>query len=258
MPEEKDLFQYYDENFYESKGMNFSLRDRFINGMQFYAMKQSIRRLFGSKPIKILDYGSGQGQQMAYLKSLGHDVEGCEISKSGRDISKKKYGFDIHVVNDQFFTNNVEKYDLVILSHVLEHLPKPFHYLNKLNNIIASNGYFAVDVPNINSWEASLYKSIYIHLDIPRHVHHYSKKSLTILMNKNGFYVDSLSGLYAIQFPVSGLTSLQNYLKFQGNYTKLLNFFILILLPLQITFSLFMNNFSKEKICIGGFFKKNK
>ena len=93
MPDESNLFQYYDENFYESKGVEFSLKDHLVNAVQFYGLSQTIRGLFGSKPIKILDYGSGQGQLMAYLTWLGHDVEGCETSKSGRDISKK--GMDL-------------------------------------------------------------------------------------------------------------------------------------------------------------------
>ena len=256
MPEEINLLQYYDENFYESKGVKFSLRAQLINKIQFYGLTQSIREVFGGRPIKILDYGCGQGQLIAYLTWLGHDVEGCEISKSGREISKNRYGFNIHDASDDFFAKNTEKYDLIILSHVLEHLPNPIEYVEKLKKLISNEGYIAVDVPNINSWEAGIYKGIYIHLDIPRHVHHYSKKSLKILMGKFLLYSRSLNGLYAIQFPISGLRSLQNYIRYKNKYNSLINFILIIFLPLQITISILSNKFSNEKICIGGFFGK--
>ena len=258
IPEEINLFQYYDENFYESKGVKFHLRDQLINAIQFYGLPQSIKEIFGGRAIKILDYGCGQGQLMAYLTRLGHDVEGCEISKSGREISKKRYGFVIHDASDDFFAKNIEKYDLVILSHVLEHFPNPIEYVEKLKKLISRNGYIAVDVPNINSWEASIYKGIYIHLDIPRHVHHYTKKSLKILMGKFGLYSRSLNGLYVIQFPISGLRSLQNYIIYKEKYIKLISIILIISLPFQIIFSILLNKLSNEKICIGGFFGKNK
>ena len=144
------------------------------------------------------------------------------------------------------------------MSHVLEHLPKPIEYVEKLRKLISSSGYIAVDVPNINSWEAKLYGHIYIHLDVPRHVHHYSKKSLKLLMNKFCLNSMSMDGLYTIQFPISGLRSLHNYFVFKGKNNRLINITLMIFIPLQIIFSLLKNKFSNEKICIGGFFGKNK
>lgn len=56
----------------------------------------------------------------------------------------------IEVVNgDVLFDNeNIEKFDLVTLSHVFEHINNPLNYLYKLYKIVAPGGYVFLEVPN--------------------------------------------------------------------------------------------------------------
>lgn len=79
-----------------------------------------------SKESKILDIGCGLGQTMVALKDLGYnDVDGVDIDDHAVKYCKSS---DLHVrkIKDlvSFCKKTNKKYDFLIMSHVLEHIPK--------------------------------------------------------------------------------------------------------------------------------------
>jgi len=69
---------------------------------------------------------------------------------------------------------------------VLEHLYEPRKVLQKVCNWLKPRGIFYVFVPNILSWEARIFRSYWYGLDLPRHVHHFTPKSLAHLATSAG------------------------------------------------------------------------
>jgi 2-polyprenyl-3-methyl-5-hydroxy-6-metoxy-1,4-benzoquinol methylase len=252
-PNEVDIPEFYDEEFYNNKK---NYLNRLLNNFQYSRLKRLIEKFFNNKKIKLLDFGAGQGQLMRYLTDNGYEVDGTEISKSGIDIGEKVFG--LRIIGDplNYLNNANTSYDLVIASHVIEHLVDPYKYMVLINKLIKKGGCIALEVPNINSWESKIFRDKYIHLDVPRHIHHFSNKSLSILLKKTGFHCQDSSGIYTLQFPLSGIQSIVNYLKFKNKYNFLIFISMILIAPFYLILSILINAFHPEKICIGGIFSK--
>lgn len=104
---------------------------------------------------KILDVGCGYGQNAQLIKNKypGVSIDGITISEDEQKYCLDKY--------DQCFlvdiNKNLEKlkkyqYDLVIFSHVLEHLVYPKKVLNKFHKLMAKSGTIFISVPNFSHY----------------------------------------------------------------------------------------------------------
>jgi SAM-dependent methyltransferase len=95
---------------------------------------------------KILEIGPGLGFIMEYFKKKYPDVEYSIIESDLENLEKLKklasnYFVDIDVVPNNYF-------DLVIISHVLEHTNNPVNFLKKIKLKIRKGGYIFIEVPN--------------------------------------------------------------------------------------------------------------
>lgn len=105
---------------------------------------------------KILDFGCGFGQLIRELQSLGYcHVEGADIEPASIAHCKAN-GWTVHDLTKEsnFFLLNRETYDLVITSHVLEHISKPdvISTLEDLRKLLSPIGYLVVAVPNAQAF----------------------------------------------------------------------------------------------------------
>lgn len=149
---------------------------------------------------KLLDIGCGNGKILLLAKQDGWNVKGLELSKYYAETIMTRFGIQVEVSN--FLEYNVtqdEKNDLVILRHVLEHLPDSILAMNKINQLLSSNGIALLEFPNIESLELKIkrlltkfgvkkkYKSGYK----PGHCNEFCKESFSYLLNNTGFQLIS-------------------------------------------------------------------
>ena len=100
-------------------------------------------------------------------------------------------------------------YDVITLWHVLEHVTDLNGTIEQLRKILAENGTIFIALPNLNSPDASNYKQHWAAYDVPRHLWHFSRKTLHMLLSKHqlkltttipmrldAFYVSLLSQKY--------------------------------------------------------------
>jgi SAM-dependent methyltransferase len=74
-----------------------------------------------SKDARILDVGCGYGSKLKQLRDLGYtNVEGVEINQTVVDIVRNE-GFNVMSVNEYDLDGHKEKYDLLLMSHIIEH-----------------------------------------------------------------------------------------------------------------------------------------
>ena len=62
--------------------------------------------------------------------------------------------------------------------HVLEHVPDVTQEIQIISNLLKENGIAVIAVPNYRSWDAQHYKEHWAAYDVPRHLWHFSKKSI--------------------------------------------------------------------------------
>ena len=67
---------------------------------------------------------------------------------------------------------------------------------SELNKLLAEKGIMFIAVPNSDSWDAKNYKEHWDGYDVPRHIHHFNKKSIKKLFHDNGFEVIKMRGMW--------------------------------------------------------------
>ena len=82
---------------------------------------------------------------------------------------------------------NINKFDIIIMSHTFEHFPEPIKVLNCIKKLLKRNGKCLIIVPNIESYLSILLKSFWGWLQPAAHFFHYSKKSLTKIFHNTNF-----------------------------------------------------------------------
>ena len=86
---------------------------------------------------KVCEIGAFDGLLLSIFKKYGCDVYGYELNDNARDYAKAKYNIDLK----PNFLESEEKYDIIMLSHVIEHFKNTSEILLKIKNMLKPNGY---------------------------------------------------------------------------------------------------------------------
>lgn len=165
--------------------------------------------------IKLLDFGSGLGFFLSGIKNKKIEKYAFEISKSAKYYLKKNK--NVRIINSiKTLSEKKQFFDIVVLYHVIEHLPKPQKILNILNSVLKKNGILIIGTPNIGSMVYKIFKSNYRLLG-PGHVCLFNENSLEYLLKKCRFKV------FKKEFPF-----------FKTDYFKIRNF-IKLFLPWKLS-----------------------
>lgn len=139
------------------------------------------RKIRGNGTLNLLDIGCGTGWITDIWRQHGFKVTGLEPSEKRSMIAREKYG--IPVVNgfiEDF--DPKEKYDVIILRHLVEHLEDPYRMLLKVRSLLSDDGIAIIVVPNINTIGRYIFETRWTWV-IPHHVNFFNplsfKKMLT-------------------------------------------------------------------------------
>lgn len=101
----------------------------------------------GFSKMKILDIGSGRAYIFNVFKSkrIKLNYTAVEVDLNVQEELKNK---GLKKIYSSWKSIKEFDYDIVILSHVIEHFVKPIKYLNEIISLIKRNGYVFVEVPN--------------------------------------------------------------------------------------------------------------
>lgn len=115
------------------------------------------------------------------------------------------------------------RFRLIVLFQVLEHMADPVSTLQKSAELLEPGGVMVVAVPNAGSWQARFFGRSWFHLDVPRHLHHFSARALGRALQNAGLKVVRTRVTSPEHDPYGVLQSLLNWMGFKQNLlTKLL------------------------------------
>ncbi len=131
----------------------------------------------------LLDVGCGDGAFL--LKARAHEwrVIGTEMSPQ----RARQAGLD--VCNSLGEAAVGGPFDCVTAWHVLEHFQDPLATLEQIRTLLAPGGTLLLAVPDALGHQARLTGRKWLHLDVPRHLHHFGKRSLKLHLTRAGFDV---------------------------------------------------------------------
>lgn len=146
---------------------------------------QLVDRLVKGK--NLLDVGTGTGYFLDYMQRKQYQVTGVEIDGAAREYGAKKFGVTIHP--PEFLTQGAQTagYDAITLWHVLEHLYTPLKDLQTFHQLLNADGVLVIAVPNYTSADAQQYGAHWAAYDVPRHLWHFSPKTMEAMTGKAGF-----------------------------------------------------------------------
>jgi len=178
-----------------------SIRKRTMTGKRKLIIKTT-----GPAHGTLLDVGSGIGTFVNEMKQHGWQTTGLEPEKDARETAKKLYDLEL---ND---TSELEKlpansFDAITLWHVLEHVHDLQGYMQRLKVLLKENGKLFIAVPNYNSKDAAIYKEYWAAYDVPRHLYHFSPRSMQVLIEKNGLRLEKCKPMWYDSIYVSLLSS---------------------------------------------------
>ena len=160
---------------------------------------KTLRELKGRHPLpwrgegKVLDIGCGAGGNLRTLQDQGWETYGIEISEVAAAHARELVTGNIHTGTLESAPFPLNTFDLVLMSHSLEHLPSPTDALRRVNQLLKDDGLLVVSVPNVNSLEYKLFRRWWFQLDPRRHFYHFDKRSLSGLPHAGRISERSLS-----------------------------------------------------------------
>ena len=155
-----------------------------------------------------LDIGTGEGFLLNYLSKrftvTGIDYSDSACKKFNPKVANKLIIGNLFQVLERF-AEMAQTFDLVFLTHVLEHVINPKMLLEKIKNVISPNGLLIISIPNdfsnihLQLIQKSLLKSSNI-IHAPDHLHYFSKDSLVKLVQSSGFYFHDMISDFPREF----------------------------------------------------------
>jgi len=104
------------------------------------------------KGANILDIGCGMGHFLYYLKKGGYkNISGLDVSRENAEFCRKN-GFNIACKDGRTFLKpQKEKYDVIVMNDVIEHLDKGeiFEMLSMIHSALKKGGTVMVKTPNM-------------------------------------------------------------------------------------------------------------
>lgn len=190
MPTEEDLFALYATDYY-------AYHEPKLPGL----WRRLGRRLFRTRipthdprfaaPGDFLDIGCGAGEHVLLMRHRGWRACGVEPILAGAEAGWNA-GIDIRHASLQGANFPDSSFDYVRLNHSFEHTVNPLEILTEIRRILRPGGKLFLGVPNSASLSYKIFKRYWWYLGVPFHPFTYSPSTLSQLLKKAGFTVESI------------------------------------------------------------------
>jgi SAM-dependent methyltransferase len=141
----------------------------------------------------LLDIGCGSGTFLHLAGQRGFVPHGMDASGRAVEIAHKQYGFPARQGEIGKDVWGGRRFDFITMFHVLEHLPDPRRGLEYARNLLEPGGILILQMPNMNSIQARVFRDRWYGLDVPRHIINFSPKALSLLLEEMGFTFEQSS-----------------------------------------------------------------
>ena len=141
---------------------------------------------------KLLEIGCGKGNLLLLAHQRGANACGIDINIRVKEEVKDQ-AIELIETDVSGLVKANRKFDLVVLWHVLEHIPNVKEFYDDLHRICNSASEIIIAVPNEKSWQHRITGKMWYHLDPNRHLYHFNFSTLKNQLTKARFEVKQVS-----------------------------------------------------------------
>lgn len=152
---------------------------------------------------KILDYGCGTGEFLHTFQKKNWTIAGVEPSEIASAKATQLLG---QVPAKSLEEVSSEKFDVITLWHVLEHVHALDETIASLKSKLNTGGTIFIAVPNRESYDATHYEKYWAGYDVPRHLWHFSKENMNQLLKNCGLKIAAIEPMKFDSYYVSLLS----------------------------------------------------
>jgi 2-polyprenyl-3-methyl-5-hydroxy-6-metoxy-1,4-benzoquinol methylase len=175
-----DLSKIYPDNYYSYSKGNQGIIYKIKNLIDILFYKRLLKIINKRDDISILDIGGGNGSILNIFKKITKKVcktKIIDISESSKkEAEEHGHTFCCGRVEEYF---SEEKFDIILLLNLIEHLPNPLDILSKCKNLLNDDGIIVIQTPNYESLDCKLFRNFnWAGFHTPRHFILFNEKSI--------------------------------------------------------------------------------
>lgn len=181
-----EMDNYYNEYTYSVQSSNFAIK--FMETLARRTNEKYFKNVI--KP-KVIEIGSGSGEQLLEFKKLGYEVLGIEPSEK---LAKYANSIGVPTIH-AFFDENIDdllpdgfkQVDLIVSSYTFDHIPKPIQVLRKINQILKKGGIMIHEVHDLNLIKERNEFCLFEH----EHYTYLNERTISFVYGINNFKLDT-------------------------------------------------------------------
>lgn len=157
------------------------------------AAELEVMRIQASETGRLLDVGCGGGAFLRRMRKAGWTVTGTEPDAKAAARLAAQEGFPVYYSLIDMVQAREQHFDVIVLSHVIEHLPDPIHTLTQLRSLLNADGRLLLTTPNALSLGSRIFGASWRGLEPPRHFNVFSPASLRQALELAGFHIKRIN-----------------------------------------------------------------
>jgi SAM-dependent methyltransferase len=165
------------------------LQELALQDAGFEELEAAVKRGNPVRP-RVLDAGCATGALLEKLRDRGWDCAGVDLSPAA-DYARAERGLDVRKAGLEESRFPDAGFDLVLASHLIEHLNDPGAFVREAHRVLVPGGYFLVTTPNIAGFQARLFGNRW-RSAIFDHLYLFSVKTLSALLRQSGFDIERI------------------------------------------------------------------
>ncbi|MFZ0711036.1 MAG: class I SAM-dependent methyltransferase [Terrimicrobiaceae bacterium] len=136
---------------------------------------------------EFLEVGCGAGFLLTNAVDRGFNGLGIEVDRASLELCRAR---GVRVRSEDFLdfaARHQGQFDIVALSHVLEHIQEPVSWLKSIHRVLRVGGYVALAQPNHEGLVPRFFGRRWYAWDLARHCWHFTPMTLSRLLREVGF-----------------------------------------------------------------------